>query len=103
MNLCARSEDRARVGIRGREPSVRPPASSIRRVTTELQILAATVILGLVHLIADSHLISWQLGYRWTAGNASGPCHRCAASRAASTSFNTALTGLVLLLIALLK
>lgn len=31
--------------------------------------MAASVILGLVHLIADSHLISFQLGYRWTAGN----------------------------------
>ena len=38
-------------------------------MTTELRFLAATVILGLVHLVADSHLISFQLGYRWTAGN----------------------------------
>ena len=37
-------------------------------MTTELRFLAATVILGLLHLIADSHLISFQLGYRWTAG-----------------------------------
>jgi uncharacterized MAPEG superfamily protein len=37
-------------------------------VTTELRFLAATVILGLVHLIIDSHLISLQRGYRWTAG-----------------------------------
>jgi hypothetical protein len=36
-------------------------------MTTELRFLAATVILGLVHLIVDSHLISFQLGYCWTA------------------------------------
>jgi hypothetical protein len=33
-------------------------------MTTELRFLAATVILGLLHLIVDSHLISFQLGYR---------------------------------------
>ena len=37
-------------------------------MTTELYLLIASVILGLVHLIAASHLISWQRGYRWTAG-----------------------------------
>jgi uncharacterized MAPEG superfamily protein len=42
-------------------------------MTTELRFLAATVILGLVHLIVDSHLISWQLGYRWTAGRRDEP------------------------------
>jgi len=36
-------------------------------MTTELRFLAASIILGLVHLIADSHLISAQYGYRWTA------------------------------------
>ena len=36
-------------------------------MTTELRILAASIILGLVHLIVDSHLISFQYGYRWTA------------------------------------
>ena len=36
-------------------------------MTTELRFLAASVILGLLHLIVDSHLISHQLGYRWTA------------------------------------
>ncbi len=30
-------------------------------MTTELRFLAATVILGLLHLIVDSHLISFQL------------------------------------------
>ena len=38
-------------------------------MTTELRFLAASIILGLVHLIADSHLISFQYGYRWTASN----------------------------------
>jgi uncharacterized MAPEG superfamily protein len=36
-------------------------------MTTELWLLAASVGLGLAHLIAASHLISWQRGYRWTA------------------------------------
>jgi uncharacterized MAPEG superfamily protein len=38
-------------------------------MTTELKFLAASVILGLVHLVAASHLISFQYGYRWTASN----------------------------------
>jgi uncharacterized MAPEG superfamily protein len=38
-------------------------------VTTELRFLTASVVLGLVHLIASSHLISWQRGYRWTASS----------------------------------
>ena len=42
-------------------------------MTTELRFLAATVILGLLHLIADSHLISIQLGYRWTASSREQP------------------------------
>jgi uncharacterized MAPEG superfamily protein len=36
-------------------------------MTTELKLLVASVVLGLVQLIASSHLISWQRGYRWTA------------------------------------
>src|SRR5262249_44803525 len=36
---------------------------------TELKFLAASVVLGLVHLIAASHLISFQRGYSWTAGD----------------------------------
>ena len=36
-------------------------------MTTELKLLVASVVLGLVQLIAGSHLISWQRGYRWTA------------------------------------
>src|SRR5262249_25017195 len=35
----------------------------------ELKLLVASVVLGLVHLIASSHLISWQRGYRWTASS----------------------------------
>ena len=42
-------------------------------MTTEPRLLAATVILGLLHLIVDSHLISFQLGYRWTASNREQP------------------------------
>ena len=38
-------------------------------MTTELRFLIGSVILGLVHLITSSHLISWQRGYRWTASN----------------------------------
>src|SRR5215472_14146371 len=38
-------------------------------MTTELRFLVASVVLGLVHLIASSHLISWQRGYRWTASS----------------------------------
>jgi uncharacterized MAPEG superfamily protein len=38
-------------------------------VTTELRFLIYSVILGIVHLIAASHFISSQYGYRWTAGN----------------------------------
>ena len=42
-------------------------------MTTELRFLAASVILGLVHLIVDSHLISFQYGYRWTASSREQP------------------------------
>jgi uncharacterized MAPEG superfamily protein len=38
-------------------------------LTIELRFLAASIILGLVHLMADSHLISAQYGYRWTASS----------------------------------
>jgi len=38
-------------------------------MTAELKLLVASVVLGLVQLIASSHLISWQRGYRWTASN----------------------------------
>jgi uncharacterized MAPEG superfamily protein len=42
-------------------------------MTTELRFLVASVILGLLHLIAASHLISFQYGYRWSAGNRDQP------------------------------
>ncbi len=42
-------------------------------MTTELRFLAASVILGLLHLVADSHLISFQYGYRWTASSREQP------------------------------
>src|SRR5260370_42510284 len=42
-------------------------------MTTELWLLVASVILGLVHLIAASHLISFQYGYRWTASSREQP------------------------------
>jgi len=38
-------------------------------MTTELRLLVASVILGLAQLIAASHLISFQYGYRWTGGS----------------------------------
>jgi uncharacterized MAPEG superfamily protein len=38
-------------------------------MTIELSMLAASIALGMIHLIASSHLISWQRGYRWTAGS----------------------------------
>jgi uncharacterized MAPEG superfamily protein len=41
-------------------------------MTAELKLLAASVALGLMHLIASSHLISWQRGYRWTASSREG-------------------------------
>lgn len=38
-------------------------------MTIELRMLLYSVLLGLAHLIAASHFISSQCGYRWTAGN----------------------------------
>jgi uncharacterized MAPEG superfamily protein len=38
-------------------------------MTIELALLAASVILGIVHIIIVSHLQSWQRGYRWTASS----------------------------------
>ena len=38
-------------------------------MTTELTMLLCSVLLGIAHLIAASHFISWQYGYKWTAGN----------------------------------
>src|SRR5215472_11496806 len=41
-------------------------------MTAELWLLSASIVLGLLHLITSSHLISWQRGYRWTASNREG-------------------------------
>jgi uncharacterized MAPEG superfamily protein len=41
-------------------------------MTTELQILAFSVVLGFVHIVAASHSASLQRGYRWTAGARDG-------------------------------
>jgi uncharacterized MAPEG superfamily protein len=38
------------------------------QTTLELEILAASVVLGLVHIVAASHSASLQRGYRWAAG-----------------------------------
>jgi uncharacterized MAPEG superfamily protein len=38
-------------------------------MTTELWLLVGSIILGLVHLVTASHLISFQYGYRWTASS----------------------------------
>jgi uncharacterized MAPEG superfamily protein len=38
-------------------------------MSVELWLLIASIVLGLLHLIASSHLISWQRGYRWTASS----------------------------------
>jgi len=36
-------------------------------MTTELQMLALSIVLGFVHIVLASHAKSWQFGYRWTA------------------------------------
>jgi uncharacterized MAPEG superfamily protein len=38
-------------------------------MTIELGLLAASVVLGIVHIIVVSHLQSWQRGYWWTASS----------------------------------
>jgi hypothetical protein len=38
-------------------------------MTIKLALLAASVVLGIVHLIVVSHLQSWQRGYGWTASS----------------------------------
>jgi uncharacterized MAPEG superfamily protein len=38
-------------------------------MTSELRFLSASIVLGLLQLIAASHLISFQRGYRWTASD----------------------------------
>jgi uncharacterized MAPEG superfamily protein len=38
-------------------------------MTIELALLAASVVLGIVHIVVVSHLQSWQRGYWWTASS----------------------------------
>jgi uncharacterized MAPEG superfamily protein len=38
-------------------------------MTIELSLLAASVVLGILHIIIVSHLQSWQRGYWWTASS----------------------------------
>jgi uncharacterized MAPEG superfamily protein len=38
-------------------------------MTIELVLLAASVVLGIAHIIIVSHQQSWQRGYRWTASS----------------------------------
>ena len=45
------------------------PLPHANSMTIELHFLALSVILGIVHLVAASHFISSQYGYRWTASN----------------------------------
>lgn len=41
-------------------------------MTLELQLLALSVVLGFVHIVAASHAASLQRGYRWTASARDG-------------------------------
>jgi uncharacterized MAPEG superfamily protein len=41
----------------------------LSRMTIELVLLAASTVLGVLHIIIASHLQSWQRGYRWTASS----------------------------------
>ena len=38
-------------------------------MTIELALLAASVVLGIVHIIIVAHLQSWQRGYRWSTSS----------------------------------
>jgi uncharacterized MAPEG superfamily protein len=38
-------------------------------MTIELNLLTASVVFGIVHIIIVGHLQSWQRGYRWTASS----------------------------------
>ena len=42
-------------------------------MTIELRLLIASIILGLLHVVAVSHLISLQRSYRWSASNREEP------------------------------
>jgi len=43
--------------------------ATLTYMTIELALLAASVVLGIVHIIIVAHLQSWQRGYRWTASS----------------------------------
>ena len=59
-------------------------------MSTELVMLAASIVLGFVHIVLASHAASLQRGYRWTAGprNADVPPLRGVAGRLARASQN---------------
>src|SRR5262249_18232610 len=38
-------------------------------MTIELALLAASVVVGIVHIVIVAHLQSWQRGYWWTASS----------------------------------
>jgi len=71
--------ERARLGSSLAGPDCSCEDQGIRRLTSgvgifscmtiELALLAASVVLGIVHIIIASHLTSWQRGYRWTASS----------------------------------
>ena len=42
-------------------------------MANEIQILIWSCVLGIVHLLAASHFMSLQYGYRWTASNREEP------------------------------
>src|SRR5262249_17637518 len=56
-------------GERHRSATSKDGVSYIFYMTIELALLAASVVLGIVHTIVVSHLQSWQRGYRWTASS----------------------------------
>jgi uncharacterized MAPEG superfamily protein len=42
-------------------------------MSIELTLLAASIVVGIAHIVAASHLQSWQRGYRWTASSREQP------------------------------
>lgn len=59
-------------------------------MSAEIGLLAASIVLGFVHIVLASHAASWQRGYRWTAGprDESVPPLTGAAGRLARASQN---------------
>ena len=71
--------------------SMRDPLAIFALMTIELTLLAASVFVGIVHIVALSHLQSWQRGYRWTASSREQPgqpprCAEASALRAGSSA-----------------